>query len=63
MQDLNPKFRDGPFALPVESIRAYVEAPHAAPRWIHVSSAGTHLPSNPGRLSRSSGHPRFVFTS
>ena len=37
--ELNPAFKDGPFSLPVGSIKAVLKEP-AAPRIVHVSSAG-----------------------
>lgn len=39
---------DGSFALPVESIRAVSTAPSAAPKWVHISSAGVTRPNRPG---------------
>ncbi|KAI4365178.1 hypothetical protein MLD38_021188 [Melastoma candidum] len=44
---LNPSFTEGPFQLPVSSIRAYIKDP-ITPRFVHVSSAGVTRPDRPG---------------
>ncbi|XP_010529212.1 PREDICTED: uncharacterized protein LOC104806167 isoform X1 [Tarenaya hassleriana] len=44
---LNPTFKDGPFELPLSSIRAYIQEP-VTPRFVHVSSAGVTRPDRPG---------------
>ncbi|KAL2524271.1 NAD(P)-binding Rossmann-fold superfamily protein [Abeliophyllum distichum] len=44
---LNPTFTEGPFQLPVSSIRAYIQDP-ITPRFVHVSSAGVTRPERPG---------------
>ncbi|CAA0823676.1 NAD(P)-binding Rossmann-fold superfamily protein [Striga hermonthica] len=44
---LNPTFVEGPFQLPVSSIRAYLKEP-ITPRFVHVSSAGVTRPERPG---------------
>ncbi|KAK6123970.1 hypothetical protein DH2020_042315 [Rehmannia glutinosa] len=44
---LNPTFVEGPFQLPVSSIRAYIKEP-ITPRFVHVSSAGVTRPDRPG---------------
>ncbi|KAK6124178.1 hypothetical protein DH2020_042087 [Rehmannia glutinosa] len=44
---LNPTFAEGPFQLPVSSIRAYIKEP-ITPRFVHVSSAGVTRPDRPG---------------
>ncbi|KAK6264578.1 hypothetical protein SCA6_020012 [Theobroma cacao] len=44
---LNPTFVEGPFELPVSSIRAYIKDP-ITPRFVHVSSAGVTRPDRPG---------------
>ncbi|KAI5659791.1 hypothetical protein M9H77_28584 [Catharanthus roseus] len=44
---LNPTFKEGPFQLPVSSIKAYIKEP-IAPRFVHVSSAGVTRPERPG---------------
>ncbi|XP_028764790.1 uncharacterized protein LOC114722840 isoform X3 [Neltuma alba] len=44
---LNRTFKEGPFELPVSSIRAYMEDP-VTPRFVHVGSAGVTRPERPG---------------
>ncbi|GAB4831458.1 hypothetical protein Ancab_005474 [Ancistrocladus abbreviatus] len=44
---LNPSFVEGPFQLPVSSIRTYIQDP-VTPRFVHVSSAGVTRPDRPG---------------
>ncbi|XP_038895272.1 protein HIGH CHLOROPHYLL FLUORESCENCE PHENOTYPE 173, chloroplastic isoform X2 [Benincasa hispida] len=44
---LNPTFVEGPFQLPLSSIRAYIKDP-ITPRFVHVSSAGVTRPDRPG---------------
>ncbi|KAI9071019.1 hypothetical protein K1719_047018 [Acacia pycnantha] len=44
---LNPTFKEGPFELPVSSIRAYMKDP-IIPRFVHVGSAGVTRPERPG---------------
>ncbi|MED6216443.1 hypothetical protein PIB30_007787 [Stylosanthes scabra] len=44
---LNGTFVEGPFELPVSSIRAYIKEP-IKPRFVHVSSAGVTRPERPG---------------
>ncbi|XP_061364908.1 protein HIGH CHLOROPHYLL FLUORESCENCE PHENOTYPE 173, chloroplastic isoform X1 [Gastrolobium bilobum] len=44
---LNETFMEGPFELPVSSIRAYIKDP-ITPRFVHVSSAGVTRPERPG---------------
>ncbi|PWA47062.1 NAD(P)-binding Rossmann-fold superfamily protein [Artemisia annua] len=44
---LNPTFVEGPFELPVSSIRAYMAEP-ITPRFVHVGSAGVTRPERPG---------------
>ncbi|KAI5080813.1 hypothetical protein GOP47_0003996 [Adiantum capillus-veneris] len=44
---LNPTFEEGPFALPVASIKAYLKEPVTS-RFVHVSSAGVTRPNRPG---------------
>ncbi|GER31802.1 NAD(P)-binding Rossmann-fold superfamily protein [Striga asiatica] len=44
---INPTFVEGPFQLPVSSIRAYLKEP-ITPRFVHVSSAGVTRPERPG---------------
>ncbi|KAH1236861.1 hypothetical protein GmHk_08G021960 [Glycine max] len=44
---LNETFVEGPFELPVSSIRAYIKDP-ITPRFVHVSSAGVTRPERPG---------------
>lgn len=44
---LNPTFVEGPFELPLSSIRAYMQEP-IKPRFVHVSSAGVTRPDRPG---------------
>ncbi|KAK9132171.1 hypothetical protein Scep_011699 [Stephania cephalantha] len=44
---LNPTFVEGPFQLPISSIRAYIKEP-ITPRFVHVSSAGVTRPDRPG---------------
>ncbi|KAK9153080.1 hypothetical protein Sjap_000560 [Stephania japonica] len=44
---LNPTFAEGPFQLPISSIRAYIKEP-ITPRFVHVSSAGVTRPDRPG---------------
>ncbi|CAK9327530.1 unnamed protein product [Citrullus colocynthis] len=44
---LNPTFVEGPFQLPLSSIRAYIKDP-ITPRFVHVSSAGVTRPERPG---------------
>ncbi|XP_008790013.1 protein HIGH CHLOROPHYLL FLUORESCENCE PHENOTYPE 173, chloroplastic isoform X2 [Phoenix dactylifera] len=44
---LNPTFVEGPFQLPLSSIRAYINEP-ITPRFVHVSSAGVTRPDRPG---------------
>lgn len=44
---LNPTFKEGPFELPLSSIRAYMPEP-IKPRFVHVSSAGVTRPDRPG---------------
>jgi hypothetical protein len=47
---LSPSFKEGVFELPIRSIKAYVapEKALAAPRFVHVSSAGVTRPNRPG---------------
>ncbi|BFG27971.1 hypothetical protein CerSpe_142450 [Prunus speciosa] len=44
---LNPTFVEGPFKLPLSSIRAYLKEP-ITPRFVHVGSAGVTRPNRPG---------------
>ncbi|XP_010686246.2 protein HIGH CHLOROPHYLL FLUORESCENCE PHENOTYPE 173, chloroplastic isoform X2 [Beta vulgaris subsp. vulgaris] len=44
---LNPTFVEGPFQLPLSTIRAYIQEP-ITPRFVHVSSAGVTRPDRPG---------------
>ena len=44
---LNPTFVEGPFQLPISTIRAYIKEP-ITPRFVHVSSAGVTRPDRPG---------------
>ncbi|KAL8468285.1 hypothetical protein ACS0TY_031504 [Phlomoides rotata] len=44
---LNPTFMEGPFQLPITSIRAYLKEP-ITPRFVHVGSAGVTRPDRPG---------------
>ncbi|KAL3851411.1 hypothetical protein ACJIZ3_013293 [Penstemon smallii] len=44
---LNPSFVEGPFQLPISSIRAYLKEP-ITPRFVHVGSAGVTRPDRPG---------------
>ncbi|XP_057544675.1 protein HIGH CHLOROPHYLL FLUORESCENCE PHENOTYPE 173, chloroplastic [Amaranthus tricolor] len=44
---LNPTFVEGPFELPLSTIRAYMKQP-ITPRFVHVSSAGVTRPDRPG---------------
>ncbi|CAB78883.1 putative protein [Arabidopsis thaliana] len=44
---LNPTFKEGPFELPLSSIRAYIQDP-VTPRFVHVGSAGVTRPERPG---------------
>nr|AFK37074.1 unknown [Lotus japonicus] len=44
---LNGTFVEGPFELPVSSIRAYIKDP-ITPRFVHVGSAGVTRPERPG---------------
>ncbi|XWS12487.1 hypothetical protein CRYUN_Cryun37aG0092400 [Craigia yunnanensis] len=44
---LNPTFVEGPFELPLSSVRAYIKDP-ITPRFVHVSSAGVTRPDRPG---------------
>ncbi|KAG6419264.1 hypothetical protein SASPL_121480 [Salvia splendens] len=44
---LNPTFVEGPFQLPISTIRAYMKEP-ITPRFVHVSSAGVTRPDRPG---------------
>eukprot|EP00257_Ricinus_communis_P018104 XP_015576711.1 uncharacterized protein LOC8275173 [Ricinus communis] len=44
---LNPTFVEGPFQLPVSSIKAFIKDP-ITPRLVHVSSAGVTRPDRPG---------------
>ncbi|KAL8263299.1 hypothetical protein R6Q59_024648 [Mikania micrantha] len=44
---LNPTFVEGPFQLPVSSIRAYIAEP-ILPRFVHVGSALVTRPERPG---------------
>ncbi|KAF5188629.1 NADH:ubiquinone oxidoreductase [Thalictrum thalictroides] len=44
---LNPTFVEGPFQLPVSTIRTYMKDP-ITPRFVHVSSAGVTRPDRPG---------------
>ncbi|KAF2302991.1 hypothetical protein GH714_012352 [Hevea brasiliensis] len=44
---LNPTFIEGPFQLPLSSIRAFIKDP-ITPRFVHVSSAGVTRPDRPG---------------
>ncbi|CAK7350378.1 unnamed protein product [Dovyalis caffra] len=44
---LNPTFLEGPFQLPVSSIRTFIKDP-VTPRFVHVSSAGVTRPDRPG---------------
>lgn len=44
---LNPTFVEGPFQLPLSSIRAYIQEP-ITPRFVHVGSAGVTRPDRPG---------------
>ncbi|CAI9087220.1 OLC1v1021240C1 [Oldenlandia corymbosa var. corymbosa] len=44
---LNPTFKEGPFQLPISSIKAYIKEP-VTPRFVHVGSAGVTRPERPG---------------
>ncbi|KAM7505851.1 hypothetical protein LguiB_004755 [Lonicera macranthoides] len=44
---LNPTFVEGPFQLPLSSIRTYIKDP-IIPRFVHVGSAGVTRPERPG---------------
>ncbi|XVF27456.1 hypothetical protein REPUB_Repub14bG0108000 [Reevesia pubescens] len=44
---LNPTFLEGPFELPLSSVRAYIKEP-ISPRFVHVSSAGVTRPDRHG---------------
>ncbi|KAI3456120.1 hypothetical protein Pfo_012783 [Paulownia fortunei] len=44
---LNPTFVEGPFQLPISTIRAYIKEPITS-RFVHVSSAGVTRPDRPG---------------
>nr|GEV26422.1 NAD(P)-binding Rossmann-fold superfamily protein [Tanacetum cinerariifolium] len=44
---LNPTFVEGPFELPISSIRAFIAEP-LTPRFVHVGSAGVTRPERPG---------------
>ncbi|TYI23330.1 hypothetical protein ES332_A06G157800v1 [Gossypium tomentosum] len=44
---LNPTFVEGPFELPLSTIKAYIKDP-ITPRFVHVSSAGVTRPDRPG---------------
>ncbi|OVA19989.1 NADH:ubiquinone oxidoreductase intermediate-associated protein 30 [Macleaya cordata] len=44
---LNPTFEEGPFQLPISTIRSYIKDP-ITPRFVHVSSAGVTRPDRPG---------------
>lgn len=44
---LNPTFVEGPFQLPVSSIRSYIKDP-ITPRFVHVGSAGVTRTERPG---------------
>ncbi|KAL1560352.1 protein HIGH CHLOROPHYLL FLUORESCENCE PHENOTYPE 173, chloroplastic [Salvia divinorum] len=44
---LNPTFVEGPFQLPISTVRAYIKEP-ITPRLVHVSSAGVTRPDRPG---------------
>ncbi|XP_039048436.1 protein HIGH CHLOROPHYLL FLUORESCENCE PHENOTYPE 173, chloroplastic-like [Hibiscus syriacus] len=44
---LNPTFVEGPFELPLSSIKAYMKDPITT-RFVHVSSAGVTRPDRPG---------------
>ncbi|CAG7887006.1 unnamed protein product [Brassica rapa] len=44
---LNPTFKEGPFELPLSTIRAYIQDP-VTPRFVHVGSAGVTRPERPG---------------
>ncbi|PNX75033.1 UOS1, partial [Trifolium pratense] len=44
---LNQTFVEGPFELPVSSIKAYIKDP-VTPRFVHVGSAGVTRPERPG---------------
>ncbi|XP_051128664.1 protein HIGH CHLOROPHYLL FLUORESCENCE PHENOTYPE 173, chloroplastic [Andrographis paniculata] len=44
---LNPTFVEGPFQLPVSTVRAYLKEP-ITPRFVHVGSAGVTRPDRPG---------------
>ncbi|KAA3478051.1 NAD(P)-binding Rossmann-fold superfamily protein isoform 1 [Gossypium australe] len=44
---LNPTFVEGPFELPLSTIKAYIKDP-IIPRFVHVSSAGVTRPDRPG---------------
>ncbi|XP_002968299.2 uncharacterized protein LOC9631474 [Selaginella moellendorffii] len=44
---LNPTFEPGSFAIPIASIKAYLNEP-VTPRFVHVSSAGVTRPDRPG---------------
>ena len=44
---LNPSWKEGPFELPIESIKAYVETKNS-PQVVMVSSAGVTRPNRPG---------------
>ncbi|KAF9587734.1 hypothetical protein IFM89_004711 [Coptis chinensis] len=44
---LNPTFVEGPFQLPVSTIKAYMKEP-ITPRFVLVSSAGVTTPDKPG---------------
>ncbi|KNA21040.1 hypothetical protein SOVF_046860 isoform A [Spinacia oleracea] len=44
---LNPTFVEGPFQLPLSTVRAYMQEP-ITPRFVHVGSAGVTRPDRPG---------------
>lgn len=44
---LNPTFKEGPFQLPISSIKAYIKDP-VTPRFVHIGSAGVTRPERPG---------------
>ncbi|CAN1283533.1 Protein HIGH CHLOROPHYLL FLUORESCENCE PHENOTYPE 173, chloroplastic, partial [Linum perenne] len=44
---LNPTFAEGPFQLPLSSIKTFLKEP-ITPRFVHVGSAGVTRPDRPG---------------
>ncbi|KAI3936229.1 hypothetical protein MKW98_026409 [Papaver atlanticum] len=44
---LNPTFEEGPFELPISTIKSYLKDP-ITPRFVHVGSAGVTRPDRPG---------------